>query len=73
MVTNPALRLQKNLGSNAAIAEHFKISREAARLWMKNGVPTDRALEVEELTAKMEDPITADEVLRFARERKKAA
>ena len=52
------------------MAEWFGISREAVRLWLKDGIPTDRALEVEEATVRCKPPVTAAEVLEHARQRK---
>jgi hypothetical protein len=69
MATNPATRLRHKFGSNADIAAHFSVTREAIRLWMKYGIPADRALEVEEAT---QGDIKAREVLHFARQRRAA-
>ena len=70
--SNP--KLVKRFGdSNAEVAKHFNISREAVRLWVKNGIPPDRALEVEEVTRGTEFAITATEVLQYARHQKEAA
>lgn len=69
MATNPATKLRQRFGSNADIAAHFSLTREAIRLWMKHGIPADRALEVEEAT---QGEIKAREVLNFARQRRAA-
>lgn len=61
---NPALRL----GPNTNVAEHFKVSDEAIRLWKIRGIPTDRALEVEDYT---KGGITASEILEFAASKKR--
>jgi DNA-binding transcriptional regulator YdaS (Cro superfamily) len=69
MITNPAERLRQRFGSNADIASQFNVTREAVRLWMKHGIPETRALEIEEATRGY---ITANEILRFARDKKAA-
>lgn len=73
-VTNPANRLIEVFGTRAGIAKRFKISPEAARLWLKDGIPTDRALEVEAATAAAPDGqrISALEVLKYAKAREDA-
>lgn len=70
MITNPAERLRQKFGSNADIAAQFNVTREAIRLWMKNGIPPNRALEVEERTSGY---VTASDILRYAGSQKKAA
>jgi len=73
MSQNPAVRLVKRFGdSNAEVAKHFNITREAVRLWVKNGIPPDRALEVEEATRGTEFSISATEVLHYARQQQEA-
>ena len=73
MSENPAVKLVKRFGgSNAEVAKHFEISREAVRLWLKNGIPADRALDVEEATRGTEFAITATEVLQYARQQHEA-
>ena len=69
MATNPANRLRQRFGSNADIAKLFSVTRESVRLWMKNGIPADRALEVEEVT---HGDIPANDILKFARDRRAA-
>jgi hypothetical protein len=73
MDMNPAVRLVDWAGSRSAVAERFDISSEAVRLWLKNGIPTDRALDVEEMTRRTKYPITADEILKYARAQRVAA
>jgi DNA-binding transcriptional regulator YdaS (Cro superfamily) len=70
MSQNPATRLVARFGSNAEVAKHFSVTREAVRLWLKNGIPPDRALEVEERT---EGEVTAMEVLNYAKQQKDEA
>lgn len=72
-VVNPAERLVKALGGRPAVAEEFDVSTESVRLWERGGIPTDRALDVEEKTKRTKDPISAREVLEYARKQKAAA
>lgn len=67
---DPALKLVEHFGSNAEVARHFEITREAVRQWLEKGIPSDRALEVEEAT---DGEVTAMEVLKAARKKKQAA
>lgn len=69
---NPALRLVACFGDKARVAEHFKVSREAVRLWLKNGIPPDRALEAEDATRGSAFEISAIDVLEYARQQKMA-
>jgi hypothetical protein len=73
MDTNPAVPLVEGFGGRAAVAERFGISIEAVRLWLKNGIPTDRALDVEEMTRRTKYPITAAAILQYARTQREAA
>lgn len=73
METNPAVRLVDGMGGRAAVAERFKVSSEAVRLWLKSGIPADRALDVEEETRGTEYAITATEVLQYLRAVRQAA
>lgn len=66
-VENPALRLLKAFGSKTGVAKRFGVSREAVRLWIKEQIPTDRALDAEEATAGTAHPISALEVLQYAK------
>lgn len=63
---NPAERLVDGLGGRSAVAERFNVTPEAVRLWLKNGIPTDRALDVEQETRGTKYAIKAIEILRFA-------
>lgn len=72
-IENPAVRLIGRFGDKAGVAEHFGISREAVRLWLKNGIPPDRALEAEEVTEGTRFEVSAKEILQFARQQKAAA
>lgn len=69
---NPAERLVALMGSRSAVAAAFDVSTESVRLWLKNGIPPDRALDVEERTKKSADPISAADILHFARQQKAA-
>ena len=60
---NPAERLVRKFGGRAGVANRFSVSTETVRLWLKNGIPTDRALEVQEAT---DGAIAAHSILRFA-------
>ena len=73
MAGNPAVRLVERFGGRAEVAEHFEISVEAVRLWLKNGIPADRALDVEEATRGTRYAIKASEVLQYARAQREAA
>jgi hypothetical protein len=70
VVVNPAERLVEGFGGRPAVARQFGVSPEAVRQWLlpENGIPTDRALDVEEATRKWEAPITSKEVLEYARQ-----
>lgn len=69
----PAERLVDGLGGRAEAAARFDVSSEAIRLWLKSGIPAKHAMAVEEATATWEHPISAKEVLEFARQTKAAA
>lgn len=66
---DPAEKLVRHFGSNAEVARHFDITREAVRQWLDRGLPTERALDIEELT---DGEITAMEILKAARKKKQA-
>lgn len=71
---NPAERLVSGLGGRTAVRERFGLkSNEAVRLWLKNGIPADRALEVEEVTRGTEFAISATEVLEYAKQQRATA
>lgn len=72
MEANPAARLVDGLGGRANTASLFGISVEAVRLWLKNGIPADRALDVEEATRGTPFSITATEVLQYARRQRES-
>lgn len=67
---NPAVKLVQRFGGRSAVAEHFKLSPEAVRLWLKKGIPPERALDAEEATRGTEHAITAIEVLLYARQQR---
>jgi DNA-binding transcriptional regulator YdaS (Cro superfamily) len=67
---NPASKLIGRFGSRATVAAHFGISPEAVRLWLKNGIPPERALDAEEATRGTEHTITAMEVLLYAKQQR---
>lgn len=54
-------KLHKYFRTHEAIAKAFKIRRQGVTYWKKNGIPTNRALEIEKKTA---GEITALDVLR---------
>ena len=71
---NPAEKLVQGLGSRSAVRARFGLkSNEAVRLWLKNGIPAERALEVEEVTRGTGFAITATEVLEYAKQQRAAA
>ena len=37
-------------GGARAVAEHFDVSRQAVHSWVRNGIPANRVLELQELT-----------------------
>lgn len=69
---NPAIRLVDGFGGRSAVAARFGVSSEAVRLWLKNGIPADRALDVEEATRDTEFAIGATEILQFVRQQRDA-
>ena len=70
---NPAERLVEGLGGRQEAAARFDVSSEAIRLWLKSGIPAKHAMAVEEATATWEQPISAKDVLEYARQAKAAA
>ncbi len=71
---NPAEKLVEGYGGRSAVAAAFEVSSEAVRLWLKQGIPADRALEAEEKTrGKGRYAVSAIEVLRYAKEQRAAA
>lgn len=57
-------RLEKHFGGRRPAAEAMDVSTETIRLWVINGIPLERALDVE---LKSEGIVKAEEVLREAR------
>jgi DNA-binding transcriptional regulator YdaS (Cro superfamily) len=53
-------KLVKHFGSPAEIADHYGVSGETVRLWKHNGLPANRALEIEKDT---EGAVTIRDVL----------
>jgi hypothetical protein len=72
-MVNPAERLLKLFGSRQAVADEFDVSTESVRLWLKHGIPADRALEVQDATKSLKDPIAATDVLKFLQARNNRA
>ncbi len=70
---NPANKLVNGIGGRSAAAAEFNVSTEAIRLWLKNGIPADRALDVEERTRGTEFSISAVEVLEYQRHSREEA
>lgn len=70
---NPAVKLVEGLGGRSAAAKHFEVSSEAIRLWLKKGIPADRALDAEDASRGTEFAVTATEVLEFGRAQREAA
>lgn len=70
MPANPTLKLVERFGDRRKVANRFRVTTEAVRLWLKNGIPPERALEVQDATS---GEVTADEILQYARQKKKAA
>lgn len=70
---NPAVRLVACFGDKAGVAKHFKVSREAVRLWLKTGIPAAWALEVEDATRGSGFDISAMQVLQYARQQRATA
>ena len=71
LLENPALKLIKLFGSNAAVGRQFNVSGEAVRKWLLNGIPPDRALDVEQGTRESAFPISAMEVLLYAKQQQR--
>lgn len=70
---NPAVKLVEGLGGRAAAAARFDVSSEAIRLWIKHGIPADRALEVEEVTRGTDFEVAATDVLQYTKAQRAAA
>jgi hypothetical protein len=71
---NPAERLVTGLGGRTAVRIKFGLkSNETVRLWLKHGIPAERALEVEEVTRGTDYAITATQVLEYAKQQRAAA
>jgi len=65
---NPAHRLiPHHFPSKLAVARHFGKTKQAIRLWLRDGIPTSNALEIERVT---NGAITAREILEFAEKAK---
>jgi transposase len=74
LAMTPAEKLLKAFGdSRSSVAARFNVSTEAVRLWLKNGIPADRALDAEEATRGTDFAITALEVLEHSRAQRVAA
>lgn len=72
-MVNPAERLVQGFGGRSGAAKRFDVSSEAIRLWLVKGIPTDRALDVEEATRDTEFAIAATDVLEYAKAQREAA
>lgn len=72
-MANPAEKLVGGLGGRAAAAKRFNVSSEAIRLWLVKGIPTDRALDVEDVSRGTDFSVTATEVLEYAKAQREAA
>lgn len=73
MQENPAERLVKGLGGRTAVAARFGVTNEAVRLWLRDGLPAQRALDIEEATKGTEFAISATEILQYDRTQRTAA
>ena len=47
---NTSTKLLAHYGTVLSIARAFEVSRETARLWLRDGIPLRRAHQVEDLT-----------------------
>ena len=69
MATTPTEKLRQKLGRDVDIAAKFGVTREAIRLWFRDGIPVTRALQIEQAT---DGYVTASEILKFAAKKKAA-
>lgn len=60
----PQQRMYAYYGSRKTAAEALKVTTETIRLWLKNGIPLDRAIFIEKKTQGF---VTAEEILRHAK------
>lgn len=67
--TSLAERLISHYGGRQKAADALGVSGETIRLWKRDGIPLQSALEVEQ---KCGGIVTADEILRLAREQSAA-
>jgi hypothetical protein len=63
-----AERLVTHYGSRRLAADVLGVTVETIRLWLKNGIPPNSALDVEHRTNRL---ITAEEVIQEERQRRK--
>lgn len=63
-----AEKLVTHYGGRAQAAAAINVNKETIRLWLRDGIPLERALDVEE---KSKGVVKAEEVLREARTRKR--
>lgn len=62
---SPQQRLYAYYGGSRKTAAHgMGVTTETIRLWLKNGIPLDRAIEVERKTRGF---VTAEEILKYAK------
>ena len=58
-------RLVKHYGDKKATAKALSVHEETIRLWLRDGIPLAKAIEVETRSAGV---VTAEEILREARQ-----
>jgi hypothetical protein len=55
-------------GSKKTAATSIGVSEETIRLWLRDGIPLDRSIEIEKKT---EGFVTAEEILKWEKKRRK--
>lgn len=57
---NTAHKLIRHFGGRKEVAAAMKLNPETVRLWTENGIPLDRAIEIERVS---KGAVTAEEIL----------
>lgn len=63
-VSKTAKKLVEHYGSRQEAAEALEVTRETIRLWLRDGIPLERAIEIERTSKGL---VTAEEILREAK------
>lgn len=67
---NLAEKLVEHFGGRKPAAESLGVSGETIRLWLRDGIPLERAIDVERDTS---GAVTAEQVLQAAKDREQQA